>query len=121
MCLYTLWQKPKIADKDIKVFKVLQNRDGRLLSPYYGAEYIPGKVKWVKRFKLEDRLLVESKFINSYTPTERIGMRVVHNGLHSYARKPQILYSYEAVIPKGSSYYLSDCGGEYVSLKLKVL
>ena len=114
MCLYTLWQKPKIADKDIKVFKVLQNVDGRLLSPYYGAEYIPGKIKWVKNFKYENRLLVD-------TPAEKIGLRFVHNGLHSYARKHGVMYCFEAVIPKGTPYYLSDCGGEYVSLKLRVL
>lgn len=33
MCLYTIQIKPKVAEKDIVVYKVLDQRMG---SPYYG-------------------------------------------------------------------------------------
>lgn len=107
MCLYTEWKKPKKAEKDIIVYKIL---DKDCVSPYRGFVYNLG-VKYDT-----DMESLGSRFVGCY----------IYAGFHAFTSKRALLKSsrrkelksvvaFECIIPKGSSYYISSCKKEIVS------
>ena len=107
MCLYTKWKKPKKAEKDIIVYKIL---DKYCVSPYRGFMYNLG-VKY-------------NTDMESYNGQFTKGL-YIHAGFHAFTSKRALLKSslkkeksaiaFKCVIPKGSSYYISSCKKEIVS------
>ena len=108
MCLYTRWKKPKEAEKDIIIYKILC-KDYR--SPHMGFLYNLG-VKY-------------NTDMESYSSQYTDG-RYVEAGFHAFTNKRALLKSslkkdfistvaFKCIIPKGSSYYISSCKKEIVS------
>ena len=108
MCLYTKWKKPKKAEKDIIVYKIL---DKDCISPYRCFAYNLG-VKY-------------DTDIESYKGVFTSGI-YIENGFHAFTSKRALLKSalkkgfrpataFKCIIPKGSSYYISSCKKEIVS------
>lgn len=108
MCLYTRWKKPKKAEKDIVVYKILHKN---CISPYRGFEYDLG-VKYDTDME---------SFKSQYTNGLYIDV-----GFHAFTSKRALLKSglkrdfipgvaFKCIIPKGSSYYISSCKKEIVS------
>lgn len=108
MCLYTRWKKPKKAEKDIIVYKIL-NKD--CASPYRGFKYNLG-VKYdtdMESFKgmFTSGLYIESGF-HAFTSKRAL--------LKSFLKKEfKSAKAFKCIIPKGSSYYISSCKKEIVS------
>lgn len=108
MCLYTKWRKPKKAERNITVYKIL---DVNCVSPYRGFVYNLG-VKYNIDMKLCD---------SSY-----YGDLFIEDGFHAFTSKKALLKShlkrdfipakaFKCIIPQGSSYYISSCKKEIVS------
>lgn len=107
-------KRASIAEKDIKVFKMLV-RDGRkLVSPYQFTEYKLNK-------------LYESKLVKEVREHEYGGYSV-NRGLHAFVNLEYAKFKiqgnnsraiYNAIIPKGSMYYLGN-NNDIVSNQLKV-
>lgn len=108
MCLYTKWKKPKKAEKDIIVYKVLSRN---CISPYTCFVYNLG-VKYD----------TDMESFNSYFTN---GL-YIEAGFHAFTSKRALLRScvkerfptmvaFKCIIPKGSSYYISSCKKEIVS------
>lgn len=107
MCLLTTQKTAKIADKDIKTFKLL-NKD--LHSPYKGTEYELGKLATAE--------IQEVEYYEAWTSADdayfcdKKGVRCFGPGLHSCTNKKFLkeenLFGneiYECIIPEGSLYY----------------
>lgn len=111
MCLYKKHYLPKIASKDILVYKALTERSDRcMVTPYMR---MPIKFNIITKAGKEgfwesvfDLYIVNSGFIHSYTdlPTARINEN----------RADTI---FKAIIPKGSLYYIGE-KNEIASTKL---
>lgn len=110
MCLITNQKRAKIAKEDIICYKVILNKNGRLLSPY--QEY-----RWYKN-KLTS--------IDEFTCTTYNIWKNVYKGLHACTSIDRAKWSikftwgsniqiHESTIPKGSKYYISIDGKEIVS------
>lgn len=104
MCLYTKWKKPKKAEKDIIVYKIL---DKNCISPYRGFVYNLD-VKYDTDMKSYEGMFTSGLYIDV--------------GFHAFTSKRALLKSclkpptaFKCVIPKGSSYYISSCKKEIVS------
>lgn len=124
MCLL-IWKfsRKKIAKEDIKCFKVLKRRNGRLLSPYMDDVYKIGELKIAEIGEPET---VGILFLAS----------IVEEGLHTFTKFDDVFdweisegeswswdtAIYHAVIPKGSEYYIGTFQGYkgYVSNQLIV-
>lgn len=124
MCLYTEQIKPKVAEKDIVVYKVLNHN---MLSPYYGLSYPLNR-------KITSKLLCYDHEWSPRTPIFNI-----EEGLHAYTKrrvayarqhdlniltKESVVYSvYKAIIPKGSKYYIgldNDIASDALIVKRKL-
>ena len=127
MCLYTKQRHPKVAEKDIVVYKVLDQRMG---SPYYGLLY-----------PLNEK---RTSILKNYDwKWEEAGHKVydVEEGLHAYTKrmaayvkrhylnrcdseKDFTTYSvYKAIIPKGAKYYIgldNDIASDALIVKRKL-
>ena len=109
MCFTIGRRSPKIAKKDIKVYKLLYSD---LTSPWYDFQYELNK-EYEVYFKVE---------LDHYTYES-----IISEGLHSFSRQFFIAYKkeprklFKAIIPKGSTYYKNLLTGEMVSTKLKVI
>ena len=104
MCLYTRWKKPKEAEKDIIVYKIL---DKNCVSPYRGFAYNLG-VKYDTNMESYNSYFNNDLYIKA--------------GFHAFTSKRALLKSslksgvaFKCIIPKGSSYYISSCKKEIVS------
>ena len=120
MCLYTLHKEPKIADKDITCYKVLEIwnpewdiESGRkrkskktVLRSYYHPDF-----KWNVDKRYRSKLEIEPNILNSYD----IFRYLVTEGFHSYqtldsakefckstAMEPCVIV--RCIIPKGAKY-----------------
>lgn len=111
MCLYPIHSKTLIAEKDIKVYKMLVKGSNELLSPYQDYPY-----------KLRTLYSVKTKLNNK-------SLNLINKGLHAYTdiirAERQISYGsdrviYEAKIPKGSLYKMGS-DQDIVSNQLIVL
>ncbi len=114
MCLYTTEQKPKIAKEDIVVYKAMK-KFLFLISPFYPSIWILNKIK---RRKMKSLPIAYSTCNTLYYE--------ISNGLHAYlfyktARNYLACYIYEAIIPKGSEYYISYDGETIVSNMMKIV
>lgn len=109
MCLYTQWKKPKKAEEDITVYKIL---DETHVSPIRGFVYNLG-VKYNTDMRTHESLFAFGFY--------------VEDGFHAFTSKRALLKSslmknplklgvaFKCIIPKGSSYYISFCKKEIVS------
>lgn len=99
MCLY-IKSGPHVATEDLKVYKALKvsqtNKGISLRSPCRNAEYNFGRIRRVKSLKP-----VGGRYM---------GDEAVHAGLHACttisAAFQLSFHVFEAVIPKGSTYYI---------------
>ena len=119
MCLYLGKENPTvlIAKENITCYKVLRVIRGSLESPHiFGYYWELGKTHEVKLPLAKDGRRKDRDEINK--------------GLHSFSDqfKAQVNLQFhldskvfEAVIPKGSHYYVNSCNTEYASSKLKII
>lgn len=125
MCLYTKQIAPKVAEKDIVVYKVLDYNMG---SPYYGLLYhLNRKITsdlniYDSRWHLGTQLLTVEEGLHSCT--KRIAAYLIQRYLNIYYKKSGITYSvYKAIIPKGSKYYIglnNDIASDALIVKRKL-
>lgn len=125
MCLYTKQIKPKVAEKDIVVYKILDYNMG---SPYYGLLYhLNRKITsdlqiYDSRRFLGTQLLNVEEGLHSFT--KRIVAYLTQRYLNIYYKKSGITYStYKAIIPKGSKYYIglnNDIASDALIVKRKL-
>lgn len=108
MCLSTKWKKPKKAERNIIVYKIL---DKDCISPYRGFIYNLG-VKYNTDMKSCEDIFTDNIYVD--------------DGFHAFTSKRALLKSYiyedsistvafKCIIPKGSSYYISSCKKQIVS------
>lgn len=107
--------KPKRARKDIKVFKVLELNGLFLHSPYYDKDKC-WAINWVYKSDIRGDVSFQEDSFHSIIQ--------VSQGFHAYVTLVNaILYKdyvvCEAIIPKGSRYYLG-MQGDIVSNQLKI-
>ena len=115
MCLFTTRKVPKIAEKDIIVYKAMKRFLFLIISPIYFSPWIPGVLK--------KRVLKSKTHIFNDIEYE------ISDGLHAFLKYsdveiyfPELKNSiYEAVIPKGSKYYISIDRKFIVSNKMKII
>ena len=119
MCLITNWKSPRMAKKDIVVFKNFdcEFEDG-LLSPYQGHVY--------QRYELNiTNMVADNKFstymgyavLNAYPDCTEYNNPYthVHEGFHAYtnldySRRYSTGLTTKCIIPKGSLYYKDKTG-----------
>lgn len=107
--------RPKKARKDIKVFKVLELNGLFLHSIYYGKDRC-WAVNWIYKNSIKGIVSFKNKEIHTIEVSE---------GFHSYVEFHNIILIHkdyvvcEAIIPKGSKYYLGT-EGDIVSNQLKI-
>ncbi len=112
MCLYSKTNIPKIAKKDIKVYKILHSYKGKFLTPYRGYRMEEGYhyMQTGKKFGIK-----RNRYYGFF-----IGM-----GLHAFTtlKEAQMKYSYlfeyaiivEMIVPKGSEYFINPTDKEICS------
>ena len=124
MCLITEQKKPKIAENDMIVYKVLK---ASLYTPYQSFRYelgelyettIKNSTEWTA-FDLKD-----AEWLNDHYPKWKDGdfcaiteLKCIGQGFHS-TLEPERLFNvahyegeiYECTIPKGSEYYVNATG-----------
>jgi hypothetical protein len=112
MCLYTKQTTPLIADKDIIVYKVLEDD---LKSPYMAFQFILNKLFSTSK---EDKQILYEEF--NHIQLGKIKTRIYSGYFHAFQyeeianqeaaylniEEDGEYYIYEAIIPKGSKYYL---------------
>jgi hypothetical protein len=105
---------PKRAKEDIKCYKnLIPDEKGELRSPIWsGCKWKIGKTK---------RILNLFPLWFSFFPS-LCDIKFVEDGFfHSYESKKPSDFMYEAVIPKGTLYFVGRSGGHYASRKLKII
>lgn len=118
MCLYTKWRYPRLAWRPIKVIKLLQLKDGDIVTPYryhkVESEVLKcHKFQWIpkKDFYLKDNAsirMVECA-IHTYDEPHMASLRTIF---------PANMYmAVKATIPRFAWYYRSN-GGEYASTRI---
>lgn len=120
MCTFVIDRELKTAEKDIKVYKVIQVKSDGFYAPYQGVKYSSNEITSGQSLKLETigmELYGESHCI-------------IEQGVHSYAHLedacvylPWDWITVEATIPKGTKYYkgydrIDNNAETYVSEKL---
>lgn len=111
------FSEPLIANKNITVYKVLENFNDDMLSPYQSEQYKFGELKSVNKFSSETInlggrlwMLTINKGIHSYNPKQlKLLGNIFNLKFHTVAK---------CVIPKGTPYFKND--REYVSLALQM-
>lgn len=134
MCLYSRNKEPLIADKDIPCYKTLiRESSGVYISPVQEMEYIIGDFNYPLNEPKEPILddynaimfgstvyIVGDGYLHCYTDvnkSEEFFKNIKENqDLYNVGR----LCVFECYIPKGSKYFISDCGKEICSDKLFV-
>lgn len=114
MCFYKTepYDEPLIAMEDIKVFKHLEKRLFTLNAPYRGTIYFFNFLSFNKR-------IIRAKFKESEINSKYI----VDNGIHAYISDKSYSLSktlYNAIIPKGTRYFINYGDNEIVAEKLIV-
>ena len=100
--------KAKVAEKDIKVYKVLENNRGRLISTYQYFKYNP-KQLYHSKIVIEpwrEKLLIDEG-LHSFS-----SLKGVDDHISCCAWEACVC---EFIIPKGSEYYYNPDKQEYVS------
>lgn len=103
MCFIVENNKPKIAKRNIKVYKFVDEIDSTTCESYWkNYKYTQNKV--CKKIKLK---FTKSKFFGN----------TIEKGYHSYIYNDDyhIRVNSIFIIPKGSEYYVNIEDGEYVS------
>ena len=116
MCFYISPSTPDVlvATGDIKCVKILRKTRFGTQSPYIGEKY---HTFWRKKCVKKKAKFGHKQFG---------GINAIEEGLHSYMSVEDVgsMAScdgvYNAIIPKGSLYYMNQQDGEYVSNKLHV-
>lgn len=136
MCLTKTKRLPRIAIKDIVVYKVLLEVDGNLLTPYREYPIEMGKTyigSFVDCYVNAPHLLYKSYFLYKiYHYICSIFSKDITGGyIHSYYNKLTADYSsrvcrclfptyiVKCTIPKGSIYFIGENGYECASIKLR--
>lgn len=109
MCLYTKWKKPKIATKDIVVYKVLRTYSEHIESPYRGFVYNLKELYETKLTKCKSLGGLEYSIFEGFHA-------FVSKKINWYFRTHEKLY--KCIIPKGSTYYISSNNKEIVANKI---
>lgn len=136
MCLTKTKRLPRIATKDITVYKVLMEINGNLLTPYQDYPVEIGKT-YIGSFKdcyvSVPHLLYKSYFLYKiYNYICSIFSKDITGGyVHSYSSEQAAHYScrylshfspmyvVKCTIPKGSIYFIGESGSQYASSKLR--
>lgn len=123
MCLYTRQKRAKIAKKDIPCYKLFKIKNTHILSIYQEYRYYINRLEFIPKFGI----------------FQRNGDKIINDGLHAFlsidttkryrvaggpGRGARVLYPYEwiiynAIIPKGSKYYIG-VDGDIVSNQIMI-
>ena len=111
MCLYTLNKKPKIAEKDIIVYKWL-TKDGH--GPYYKVRNKQGKLlPFVKGYEYTE---IDEVKINAHINIRKKKYYEINGGVfHAFINNDSVkskywittFICYKMIIPKGTEYWVS--------------
>lgn len=117
-------KKCRIAETDIKTFKILSLRKHTLYAYYQNYKYTIGKINSVNSLELVEDTISEgfhSYDINNDYLSVLDGILIlgINTGLLDYYSYENNIVIVECTIPKGSIYY-RNCCGEFVSNKLIV-
>ena len=113
-----LFTKPRVAEEDITVYKMLSYSKGATFGPYTNHPYF--KIK-----NAPDDFRVKAEL-----DPDHESQCILEQGIHSYtdlATAEQYLHYkynrqvYKAYIPKGATYYLNEALCEAISTELVVL
>jgi len=128
MCLITEQLEPEILEEDLKVFKILSNKD---CSPFYYYKWIKGEMCETTLEVLHNVTIYHPKAFYADYIVESEYRRIKHNfptivtrGFHSYTSfgrtcsMGRYLNVKEFMIPKGATVY-RDKTGVIVSDKIK--
>lgn len=120
MCLHTLQQKPKVAEKDIPIFKVLHfSPDKGLYSPIQRFSYVLGQIYTTEMtYGSEGKFAnhEEWKWVDGLSFEKKKDLIVIAEGFHAYTDKnflPKVFFAYivaKGIVPKGSLYYENHLG-----------
>lgn len=108
MCLYTKWKKPKKAEKDIIVYKILSKN---CISPYMDFAYDLG-VKYDTDMESYKGMFTNGFYISAGFHAFTSKRALLNSDLKKYSL---IVVAFKCIIPKGSLYYISSCKREIVS------
>ncbi len=106
-------KNPLIAEKDLKVYKILEICYGNIVSPFQYVSYTENELKTVKEFK----------YHYSYD-----NILYIEDGLHCFSKKRSAIdlkkslpktFIVECIIPKGTPYF-NGVDNNIVSLALKI-
>lgn len=118
-------REPKTAESDIPCVKVLltvPNQDGSngpLKSPFFAAVYVPDQTmeSEISTMKQKHPRYIEEG-LHSFTP-EKLLTTPGEEPINVWSNK-HVSVKYNAVIPKGATYYHNPKHHEYVSDKLMI-
>lgn len=106
MCLFTNRIKPLVASKDLIVYKELVIRDGKYYTPYQNVEV-----------KLNSHLIAPT---STSKDMSLFGFNQINGeGVHSYTHLGEHM-GFKAIIPKGTSFWISSDLKEIASTKLYI-
>lgn len=126
MCLYTIWNKPRIAVRDMECYKVV-------LMPDFNRTYVNRLANNPRGFKsihYQHDWYIGSTYKEERFQDKPDGFAAVNFGFHSYIPLQYAIngcnYTYrkavlKCIIPKGTRYYRSEGCTEYCSEMIKVV
>lgn len=121
MCLYTLQDKPFVAEKDIVCYKELVlDESNKFVTPVMKRN-IPDAVITGRRLYRARGLFRRARKSQHFP-----NINIVDRGwVHTYSKTPNFFQSrrynvwFECVIPKGTKYWKSQDGVEYASRSIR--
>ena len=120
MCLFTLQDKPFVAEENIVCYKCVDiTKCGIFYSPVIGRN-IPDDVISGKRLYRAKGIFRRAHIHKYYPWLHEVGKGWIHTCTSSpvyYVSAPQIWF--ECVIPKGTKYWKSEDGEEYASRSIR--
>ena len=122
MCLLSLSDNPKVADKDIVCYKFLDRlgpfrymtpiREVKLWKfPYLKKIFVAKGTEEAERDPLQRRYVVGEGFIHTFA---KMSDEYSRRGLHD-------VVLFRCIIPKGTKYFKSMDGSEYASREIVIL
>ena len=113
MCLQTNWKEPKVAEKDILVYKLFEKGNEKIVqSPYNYFNYTINKLYKTKIEETDDTSSFDEVAQMYLKNISRNGVKSIGRGFHSIKSKKRVIDSGETeyiclkcIIPKGSLYY----------------
>jgi hypothetical protein len=129
MCLQTTWKEPKVAKRNITVYKSVVNEDNKFLSPYAfpKIEYKIGETYTSTMKIIEDSSNLDDEACEAFEKQSiKKKFFAIGPGLHSSLSKERIKnlavdqIVLKCIIPKGAKYY-NGLTKLVVSDKIKVI